>query len=154
MATIQNPKTTLAAGGSNGQRAVTVTGMLNFDSGDVGKTFKLEIGLYGDDSTSDLRPAGDGAGDDLLYTFSFAGGLFPRPYKLLTVQAAGSVPVNETRLVSDEKLDEDSGKVAVGQPTFQEFVFMPRSDEVYAKLTLGATSISAVSPTVQAGIGV
>lgn len=153
MASIQNPKVTL--GNSVGtKRAVTVSSTLQFAASDVGHTYKLEIAVFGDDSATDQRPAEDGPSDDQIYTFSWPGPLLPRPYKLFTVQSAGNVALSETRMIDNEVLDEDKGNKQVGWADIHTPLFMPRNDEVYAKLTLGTVSISATTPTVQSGIGV
>lgn len=153
MATIQNPQISLGSGAGD-KRPVTVSGTMKFDAADVGRTFRLEIAVYGDDSTSDNRPVEDGPGDDVIYTFQWPGPLLPRAYKLLTVQAAGNVSLTETRQVSNAALDEDTGKVHVGDADINTPLFMPRSDEIYAKLTLTPTSVSATTPTISSGFGV
>lgn len=153
MASILNP--TVSLGAVNGdKRNVTVAGSLIFSASDVGRTYKLEIHLFGEDKAGDKLPSDDAVGDDKIYTYAWPGPVLPRPYKMITVAAAGMLALNETRAVSNEALDEDPGKVVVGQADINTPVFMPRSDEVYARVTLGIASISARTPTVQAGIGV
>lgn len=153
MASILNPTVSFGAAGNN-SRSVTVSGSLKFSAGDVGRTYKLEIQLLGEDKAGDNLPAGDAVGDDVIYTYMWPGPVLPRFYKTITVSAAGTVALSETRSVSDDALDEDAGKVKVGQADIHTPVFMPRSDEVYARVTLGVASVSARTPTVQAGIGV
>ena len=153
MASILNP--TVSLGSTLGdKRNVTVAGSLKFDASDVGRTYKLEIQLYGEDKAGDTLPSGDAVGDDVIYTYAWPGPVLPRPYKLITVAAAGTLALNETRAVGIGALDEDVGMVQVGKADIHTPVFMPRSDEVYARVTLGIAAISARSPTVQAGIGV
>jgi hypothetical protein len=153
MATIQNPQISLGAGNSD-TRPVTVSGTMKFDAADVGRSFRLEIAVYGDDSATDKRPVEDGASDDVIYTFKWPGLLLPLPYRVLTVQAAGNVPLSETRQVTTDALDEDSGKVQVGIVSNTP-VLLPRADEIYAKVTLTPTStkVSATTPTISSGIG-
>ncbi|WP_088282662.1 hypothetical protein [Ideonella sp. A 288] len=153
MASIVNPLVTVANSSGN-SRNVTVTGTLNFDASDVGRTYKLEIGVYGDDSASDNRPSDDSSADDLIYTFKWTAIPFPRPYKNITVLVAGNVAINETRSISNDTLDEDKGIVILGKPAPQSPVPFPRSDEIYAKVTLGSASISKNTPPLQVGIGV
>jgi hypothetical protein len=153
MASILNP--TLSLGSSIGdKRNVTVAASLKFSASDVGRTYKLEIQLFGEDKSGDALPSGDAVGDDKIYTYAWPGPVLPRPYKMITVAAAGTVALSETRAVSNEALDEDPGKVVIGKADIHTPVFMPRSDEVYARVTLGVASVSARTPTVQAGIGV
>lgn len=153
MASINNPVVTIGntVGGS---RNVTVTGTLTFDASDVGRTYKLEIGVYGDDSATDKRPSDDSAADDLIYTFKWAAIPFPRSYKNITVLAAGNVAINETRSITNEALDEDKGVVIIAEPAPQSPVPFPRSDEIYAKVTLSTASISKNTAPLQVGIGV
>lgn len=153
MASINNPVVTLGSSSGSG-RNVTVTGTLNFDASDVGRTYKLEIGVYGDDSASDNRPSDDSAADDLIYTFKWTAIPFPRPYKNITVLVAGSMAINETRLISNDTLNEDKGNVIIAEPAPQSPVPFPRSDEIYAKVTLGSASISKNTPPLQVGIGI
>ncbi|MEO6277665.1 hypothetical protein [Roseateles sp.] len=154
MATLSTPTVTLGAT-SNGKRDVTVAGKMTFDASDVGRTYRLEISLYGEDLAGDKLPSGDGGADDLISNFMWvSGGLLLRPYKAVTVLAAGNVNYSEKRAIETSKLDEDAGKEIVGWADIHTPVYMPRSDEVYAQVTLGSASISKRSATVQAGIGV
>jgi hypothetical protein len=154
MATLSIPTVTLGA--TNGdKRDVTVAGTMNFDASDVGRTYRLEIKLYGEDLSGDNLPAGDGGADDLISTFMWvSGGLLLRSYKAVTVLAAGSVNYVEKRAIETTKLDEDAGKEIVGWADINTPIYMPRSDEVYAQVTLSAAPVSKRSTTVQAGIGV
>jgi len=153
MPTLSTPTLTLGNTVSN-KRDVTVAGNITFDAGDVGKTYRLEIKVFGEDLSGDKLPASDAVGDDLLYTYNWtAPFLFlPKPYKTITVTAAGSVSYSEKRAISNVTLDEDSGTVShiVGGVLIQ----MPRSDEVYANVTLSGAPVSARTATVSAGIGV
>jgi hypothetical protein len=128
---------------------------MNFDASDVGRTYRLEIKLYGEDLSGDNLPASDGGADDLISTFMWvSGGLLLRSYKAVTVLAAGSVNYVEKRAIETTKLDEDAGKEIVGWADINTPIYMPRSDEVYAQVTLSAAPVSKRSTTVQAGIGV
>jgi hypothetical protein len=154
MATISTPTVTLGSI-SGGKRDVTVAGTMSFDASDVGRTYRLEIKLYGEDLAGDSLPSGDSTADDLLSTFMWAGGgILLRPYKAITVTAAGTVAYSEKRAIDTAKLDEDAGKVQVGMADINTPIYMPRADEVYAQVTLGMASVSKRSATVQAGIGV
>ncbi|HEY9109577.1 MAG TPA: hypothetical protein VIN58_23105 [Roseateles sp.] len=154
MATLTTP--TLTLGAVNGtKRDVTVAGTMNFDASDVGRTYRLEIQLYGEDLPGDHLPAGDSGADDLISTYTWlAGGLLLRPYKAVTVLAAGNVNYSEKRAIDTAKLDEDSGTEIVGWADINTPIIMPRSDEVYARVTLSASPVSKRSATKQAGIGV
>ena len=154
MATISTPTVTLGA--TNGsKRDVTVAGTMTFAANDVGRTYQLEIGLYGEDLAGDSLPADDSGADDLISTYMWpAGTLFLRPYKVVTVAAAGTISYSEKRAIETSKLDEDAGKVVVGMADINTPIFMPRADEVYARVTLGAAPVTKRSSTVQAGIGV
>lgn len=153
MATLSTP--TLTLGSTSGEkRNVTVTGKMVFDASDVGRTYRLEIQLYGEDLAGDSLPAGDGGADDLLSSFTWLSGGIPRAYRTVAVQAAGTVNYTETRAIETSKLDEDAGKVQVGMADINTPVFMPRADEVYARVTLGTAPVSQRTATVQAGIGV
>lgn len=157
MATIQNPQISLGNGAGD-KRPVTVSGTMKFDASDVGRTFRLEIAVYGDDSASDKRPADDGPGDDVIYTFQWLGPVLLRPYKLITVQAEGNMPFSETRQVTNAALDEDTGLAQVGVIAVDTPLLMPRNDEIYAKVTLtptpAPTPVSVTTPTISSGIGV
>ena len=148
MATIMNQVLKLG-NVSNNQRNVTVAGVMNFDAGDVGKTFKLEIKLFGEDKPGDALAPTDPAGDDLLYTFLWRSPLMPVPFRYFTPRTAGNVPFEETRLVDCSKLDEDAGFVLPAPPPFRP---LPRKDEVYATIALSyAFSTTVKTPTVIAG---
>lgn len=154
MATLSTPTVTLGAT-SGSKRDVTVAGSMTFDAGDVGRTYRLEIELYGEDLAGDKLPSGDSAGDDLISTFVWlSGGVILRPYKAVTVVAAGTVNYSEKRAIDTAKLDEDAGTEIVGWADIHTPIVMPRADEVYAKVTLGIAPVSKRSATVQAGIGV
>lgn len=153
MPTLSTP--TLTLGNTvNNKRDVTVAGNITFDAGDVGKTYRLEIKLFGDDSSSDNRPASDTVADDLIYTYKWTPPFlaFPRPFKTITVTSAGNVSYSEKRAVASASLDEDSGVVSnmVGGVLIQ----MPRSDEVYAAVTIAGAPVTVNTATVTAGIGV
>lgn len=152
MASVSNIVLSIANGSAASTRDVTVTGTMNFDASEVGKSYRLEIKVFGEDKAGDKLPATDSVGDDALYTFSWG---FPnKGFKPLTVAAAGAQTFTETRAISNVKLDEDSGKVKIADADIVTPVFFPRQDEVYAKVSLSGTPTSARSATVIAGIGV
>ena len=154
MASVSNISLSISTQSAADARNVTVTGSMTFDAGEVGKSYRLEIKIFGEDKAGDNLPSGDSAGDDDLYTFAW-GSLFNKvPYKQFTVASAGVQTFTETRAISNEKLDEDSGKVKVGEGDINTPVFMPRQDEVFARVSLYGTPASARSATVIAGIGV
>lgn len=154
MATLSNPTVTLGSI-SGDKRDVTVAGKMTFDASDVGRTYRLEIQLYGEDLDGDSLPADDSGADDLISTYMWSGGgVFLRPFKSVTVAAAGTVSYSEKRAIDTGRLDEDAGKVKVGMADINTPVYMPRADEVYAQVTLGTAPVSKRSTTVQAGIGV
>lgn len=153
MPTLSTPTLTLGATDNN-KRDVTVAGSITFDAGDVGKTYRLEIKLFGEDKSDDTLPSGDAVGDDQIYTYSFPGPLLPRPYKSFTVAAAGTVNYSEKRAVAVGSLDEDPGQQIVGWADINTPIFMPRKDEVYASVTISGAPATKKSATVVAGIGV
>lgn len=154
MATLTTPTITLGAT-TAGKRDVTVAGSMTFDASDVGKTYRLEIELYGEDLSGDNLPSGDSGADDLISTYTWlAGGLILRPYKAVTVLAAGSVSYSEKRAIDTSKLDEDPGTQIVGWADINTPIIMPRADEVYARVTLSGSPVTKRSTTVQAGFGV
>jgi hypothetical protein len=144
MASISNVTLTLAS--VSDQRQATVSGTMNFDNGDVGRTYRLSIGLWGEDLAGDNLPAADSPADDLLYTFRFV----LRSYRSITVSAPGSVGFSETRSIPAAVLNEDSGMMQFDPP----LVDLPLSDEVYARATLALPPTTARSATVSAGFGV
>ena len=155
MASLSTPTITLGAT-SNGKRDVTVAGTMTFDANDVGRTYRLEIELFGEDLSGDHLPAGDGGADDPISTFMWLGGgiLLLRPYKAVSVLAAGTVNYSEKRAIDTAKLDEDTGTEIVGWADINTPIIMPRADEVYARVTLNTAPVSKRTSTVQAGFGV
>jgi len=154
MATLSIPTITLGAVNGS-KRDVTVAGSMTFDANDVGRTYRLEIELFGEDLAGDHLPSGDSGADDLISTFTWlAGGLILRPYKAVSVLAAGTVNYSEKRAIDTAKLDEDAGTEIVGWADINTPIIMPRSDEVYAQVTLGMAPVSKRSVTTQAGFGV
>jgi hypothetical protein len=156
MATISNISLLISNASVANTRNVTVSGTMNFDAGEVGKSYRLEIRIFGEDKPGDNLPSADLPGDDELYTYSWGSFFNKRPYRQFTVPAAGPQAFTETRAISSDTLDEDKGEVAIGPqpglgsppPTF------PRRDEVYATVLLSGAPVSARSATVIAGIGV
>jgi hypothetical protein len=153
MPTLSTPTLTLGATDNN-KRDITVAGTLTFDTGDVGKAYRLEIKLYGEDKSGDALPSGDAVGDDLLYTYKFASPLILLPFKTITVAAAGSINFSEKRALNTGTLDEDPGTVIVGWADKNTPVLAPRKDELYAIVTLSGSPVTKKSATVVAGIGV
>ena len=153
MATLSTPTVTLGAT-SGAKRDVTVAGTMTFDASDVGRTYRLEIQLMGEDLAGDLMPAEDTGADDLISTFMWLSGGVPRAFRTVNVLAAGSVPYSEKRAIETARLDEDAGLQYKGQADIHTPIYMPRADEVYAKVTMGTASVSKRSATVLAGIGV
>jgi hypothetical protein len=156
MASISNVTMSIANGTSSIARNVTVNGTMTFDANDVGKTYRLGIALVGEDLVGDKLPSGDPVGDDDVYDFKWGFLLNQKPYKTITVAAAGTQTFTETRSVSNVKLDEDPGKVELNaEPDINTpLPGFPRKDEVYARATLGLAPVIARSPTVIAGIGI
>lgn len=153
MATLSTPTVTLGAT-SNDKRDVTVAGTMTFDASDIGRTYRLEIQLMGEDLAGDNLPSGDTGADDLISSFMWVSGGVPRAYRTVTVQATGAISYSEKRAIETSRLDEDAGLQKVGMADIHTPVFMPRADEVYAQVTLGTAPVSKRSATVQAAIGV
>jgi hypothetical protein len=157
MASVSGVTMSIVNGSSSTARNVTVKGTLTFDASDVGRTYHLSIGLFGEDKSDDKLPAGDPVGDDQIYGFLWSGFPLPKSYKAYPVAAPGTVVFAETRSVANTKLDEDPG---TWQPAFDPDHGqtppppMPRRDEVYARATLAVPTVSARSSTVIAGFGV
>jgi hypothetical protein len=154
MATVSNVQLQLGSGAT--ERPATVTGTLSFDASDVGKTFRLSIDLWGEDLAGDNVPAGETAGDDLLYSFLWVGGApLIRKYRSIAVSAPGSQSFTETRKVPAAKLDEDAGTIESNAEADINTPLpgLPRRDEVYARVTVALPPATARSATVIAGIG-
>jgi hypothetical protein len=154
MATVSNVAISLSNGSSSSNRTVTVTGTMNFDASEVGKLFRMSINVMGEDKAGDNLPAGDSASDDDVYTFTWGSLLNQKSYKQFTVNVPGSQTFTESRTVLNDKLDEDKGKVIVGQADINTPIYMPRQDEIYALVTLSTIPATAKSATIIAGIGV
>lgn len=140
MASISNVSLSLSSGN------VTVSGTMQFDSGEVGKSFRLAIKLFGEDKAGDNLPPSDSVGDDEIYAFVWGSNIFnQKPYKQFTIATAGPQPFTETRALSEENRDEDSGNVMLGN---SPPVPMMRADEIYASVTLSGSPVSKRSATV------
>ena len=154
MASVTKVSLAIASGPTPTTKNVTASGSLLFDAADVGKSFRLEIKVFGEDKTGDKLPPTDGLGDNELYTFLWGVNVFnKKPYKVIAVAAAGPQPFTETRPVSVEKLDEDTGtfppnNAPPGTPG------PPLKDEGYARVTLSGAPTSARSATTDFSIGV
>jgi hypothetical protein len=153
MPTLSTPTLTLGSTVSS-KRDVTVAGTITFDAGDVGKSFRLEIKLFGEDKSGDKLPASDAVGDDLIYTYKWTNPflIFPKAYQTFSVSAAGDVSYSEKRAIATTVLDEDTGNVShmVGGVLLQT----PRADEVYANVTLSGSPVTSKTATVASGFGV
>lgn len=147
MATLTNIKLSLAPG-AGGTTTVTVKGDMTFQAAEVGRSYRMEIRLFGEDKAGDNLPAADALGDDELYVFRWGPLVFSRPYRQFTVAAAGLQAFTETRNVASDLLDEDRGKVIIGHADINTPIYMPRSDEVYARVTLSCTPVTVRSNTV------
>lgn len=148
MPTIKTPTLTLGKT-INNKRDVTVAGDISFDAGDVGRTYRLEINVYGEDKNGDALPPGDAIGDDLIYTYNWPGPfMFLRPYRIITVTVPGSLSFSEKRAVDIGILDEDPGMKKIPGPLGHPPLLLPRKDEVYAKVTLGCMPMTVQTPTV------
>ena len=154
MASVSNVTLSLGNGPSSDTTNVTVGGTLTFDASEVGKSYRMEIVVMGEDLSGDNLPSTDTGADDSLYTFKWGSLFLTKPYKQITVAAAGSQPFTETRAITSTSLDEDSGKVYVTDADINTPVYMPRKDEVYARVTVTSVPATARSATVIAGIGV
>lgn len=156
MATISGVTMSIANGSSTAARNVTVSGTMKFDAGDVGRTYHLSIGLFGEDARDDHLPVGDDVGDDDVFAFKWGFLLTQKPYKVVTVSAPGAVPFSETRAVSNVKLDEDPGDTSNAKEAdiHTPLPGLPLRDELYARATLTAAPVSARSATVTSGFGV
>jgi len=143
MPTLSTPTLTLGNTVSS-KRDVTVAGTITFDAGDVGKSYRLEIKLFGEDKS----------GDDLIYTYKWTNPflIFPKAYQTFSVSAAGNVSYSEKRAIATTVLDEDTGNVShmVGGVLLQT----PRADEVYANVTLSGSPVTSKTATVASGFGV
>uniref|UniRef100_UPI004055C8CE hypothetical protein n=1 Tax=Candidatus Electronema sp. TaxID=2698783 RepID=UPI004055C8CE len=145
MAAVSNVSLSITDGSTTETKTVAVSGTLTFEESDIGKNYRLAIKLFGEDLDGDNLPNTDPAGDDELYTFMF-GSFFKSLYKSITVAAAGSQSFTELRTISKEKLDEDSGNILVKPPVIGlPPVKLPRTDEVYAKVTLSVAPYSSTA---------
>lgn len=151
MPTLSTPTLTLGPIDNN-KRNATVVGSITFDAADVGRTFRFAIALHGHDLPGDNLPAGDPAGNELLYTFMWAGTPLFSPFKGMVCSAAGTLPYSETRSISAGTFDEDSGVVTTIIQNVP--IQMPRRDEVYARVSLTTPPVTGTSPTVIASFGV
>ncbi len=146
MASLSNIAISTGAGSSADTTKVTVGGTMTFDASEVGKSYRLEIKIYGEDKAGDNLPSGDAVGDDQLYTFRW--NLFT-PYRMVQVTQAGAQPFTETRTVNASTLDEDSGKVQIGETDMNTPVLSPRADEYYAQVVLSGAPVTAKSPVLK-----
>jgi hypothetical protein len=157
MASLSNISLAVGAGSTATSTNVTVSGTMTFDAAEVGKSYRLAIGIFGEDKSGDNLPSTDPVGDEELYTFRWGTLFFSRAYRDFTVNAAGAQTFTEARNISSKTLDEDSGSTPGpdspdnGNTTLPG---LPRKDELYARVTLSGTPVSARSQTVEIGIGV
>lgn len=155
MASVSDVTLAITAGSTANTSKATVTGMLHFDATDVGKGYRLEINLFGEDKLGDNLPATDPVGDDELYTFAWIAGMFSlKPYKQFVVASAGDQAFSESRTINNARLDEDSEQAIIGWADINTPILSLRKDEVYAKVVLAGVPVSARSATLDLGVGV
>ena len=87
MATVSDICLSISNSSMANSKNVTVSGSMNFDTSDVGKSYRLEIKIFGEDKPDDSLASDDHIGDDELYTFYFRGRspFWRVPFKLFTV---------------------------------------------------------------------
>ncbi|MFN0168372.1 MAG: hypothetical protein ACKV22_18250 [Bryobacteraceae bacterium] len=154
MASVSAVSLSISNGSTANNQNVTVSGTMQFDAGEVGKSYRLEIKIFGEDKPGDNLPSTDPVGDDELYAFLWGANIFnKKPYKQFTVAAAGPQTFKETRPIRNDKLDEDSGSVVPGNAP-PGTPGLPRQDELYAQVSLSGAPASARSATLNFGIGV
>lgn len=144
MASLSDVLLTITTNSNGNSSNVNVSGKIGFDAGEIGKSYRLEIKLFGEDKAGDKLPSSDAVGDDELYVFKW-NLLFS--YKTITVTNAGIQNFSYTRTLPSNVLDEDAGTVKIGEESNTP-VFMPRGDEIYATVFLSAAPVSARSQTV------
>lgn len=155
MASVSNVSLSIVNGPTPSTKNVTVSGTMTFDASEAGKAFHLEIKLRGEDLPGDKLPAADAVNDDDLYTFQWGNSWPLKSYKHIAAASPGSHPFSEVRAISTTILDEDAGKIQVGQdPNTGAPLLMPCKDEIYAKVTLSGAPVSSRSPTATLGAGV
>jgi|SRR6266540_1745046 hypothetical protein len=154
MATVSNISLSIAKGSSANTSNVTVSGTMNFDASEVGKSYRLEVKIFGEDKAGDNLPSTDLIGDDQLYTFLWGGLFLKLPFKQFVVSTAGDQSFTETRVLTSDKLDEDSGQAIIGWADIHTPILSPRKDEIYARVMLSGAPVSARSATISLGIGV
>jgi hypothetical protein len=138
-------------------RSVTVSGLMSFNKGDVGKIYRLYIRLVGEDKPGDVLPTSDPVGDDIVSTFFWKTPFGLDSYVSAAVSATGPHKFTETRGISKGKLDEDSGEEKTGEADINTPFLVPRQDEVYAKVWLWVPPsplATARSATAIANVGV
>ena len=99
-------------------KKVTVDFKLAFSTAEVGKTFRYDINLRGEDKPGDdQEPGPTMIGGQLISDFTFGIGL---PSKLITATAPEQ-SFSETRSISTQKLNEDPGFdiINMGPPDFR-----------------------------------
>lgn len=157
MASLSNVSLSIATGSTASTTTATVSGTMNFDATEVGKSYRLAIAIWGEDKSDDNLPSTDSVGDEELYTFTWGSLFLRRSYRQFTVNAAGPQTFTEARNISSGTLDEDSG-LSSGPNSPDNGNTpppgLPRRDEVYAKVTLSGTPVTARSATVVTGAGV
>ena len=155
MVSVSNIFLSISNGDTVDKKNLTVTGTNTFDTSEIGKSYRLEIKIFGEDNPDDVLPADDSIGDDQLYTFKW-GFLWHKSYKLITVTAAGPQNFSEMRQVSADIVNEDSGSVDGPSPDINSPPeHFPRKDELYARVSLSGIPVSNRSPTVSPpGFGV
>ena len=117
-------------------KKVIVDFKLAFSTAEVGKTFRYDINLRGEDkSGDDPEPGPTIIGGQLISDFTFGLGL---PSKLITATALEQ-SFSETRNISTQKLNEDPGfdSINVSPPELPpQLIKVPHQDEIFAEVTL------------------
>ena len=115
-------------------KKVIVDFKLTFTTAEVGKTFRYDINLLGEDKLGDEGPIV--IGGQLISDFSF--GVFGIPSKLITATATEQ-SFTEIRNISTQKLNEDPGfdSINVSPPELPpQIIKVPHKDEIYAEVSL------------------
>jgi hypothetical protein len=128
MAQIKDVKLQITPNSADSKK-VKVDFKLAFSTADVGKTFRYDINLRGEDKPDDDRQPGPTTiGGQLISDFTFGLGL---PSKLFTPTATEH-SFSETRNISTQKLNEDPGVSPITESGPGFFY----KDEIFAEVTL------------------
>lgn len=117
---------------SASSKEVTVDFKLAFSTDEVGKKFRYDINLRGEDKPDDDREPGlTIIGGQLISDFTFGLGL---PSKLITATAVEQ-SFSETRNISTQKLNEDPGF----SPITKSGPGLMYQDEIFAEVILNVS---------------